>query len=200
MRSTLGAGLRQHIVIPGKVKRRKCKNLGTTRQRPRRVHSRLPMGMECGSGECAWRRTIHRGRGFMRRGNGLEKPSITMGGEKLVNFGWPRGGTVMPGRTRAGFCLLILLAAWCVAGKAAACQMEQAKLSLAHRPLTEYARHSPPAASSLHPMADDGLTYFSVDLQVVAASPFSPHLLTFTRFAILGAEKDLLSLTQRRRE
>jgi len=107
---------------------------------------------------------------------------------------------VTRGHVRAGFCLVVLLAAWSVAGGILASQMGQRKLHPAHRLLPVYATPPPYAAHASHPIADDSLTHFSAELQTLEVLPFSAFLLTFTLYTMPGAEKDLLSLTQRRRE
>ena len=106
----------------------------------------------------------------------------------------------MRGSVRTGYSLFILLAVWSVTGGILAGQMGLGKLNPAHRLLVLSARHSRRTAHSTHPMADDDMTHFSVVHQSIEVLPFTFFLLIFPLFAIPGVEKDLLSLTQRRRE
>jgi hypothetical protein len=132
--------------------------------------------------------------------NNPGKPGIKRCREGFEIIHWPRDDMVMRGSLRAGFCLLILLATWSVAGGIAATQMEQGNLRQAHRLPSVSFTGSRLATHSSHPIADDGLTHCAAQLQTVAVLPFFVSLLTFTRPAIPGPEKDLLNLTQRRRE
>lgn len=106
----------------------------------------------------------------------------------------------MQGRMRAGFCLLILLAAWSVAGAMVAGQTAQGKFNPAHRLHSLDAIRSQHAVHLSHPISDDSRNYFSAELQTFEILPFSAFLLAFTLFTTPGVKKDLLSLTQRRRE
>ncbi len=106
----------------------------------------------------------------------------------------------MQGRMRAGFSLLILLAALSMAGRIVAGQMGPGTFHPAHRLHSVNSNRSQHAAHSSRPMADDSLNHFSAALQTFEILPLSTFLLTLTLFTIPGVERDLLSLTQRRRE
>jgi hypothetical protein len=129
--------------------------------------------------------------------NNSRKPGIKECREGFEIIHSPRVDMVMRGSLRAGLCLLILFATWSVAGGIAASQMG---LRPAHRLPSVNFTGSWLATHSSHPIADDGLTHCAARLQTVAVLPFSVSLLTFTSPVIPGPEKDLLNLTQRRRE
>jgi hypothetical protein len=96
--------------------------------------------------------------------------------------------------------MLIFLAAWGVAGLIMASQMGQGKLYRAYRLASADAQWSRHSAHSSLPTANDDVTHFSARLQTIQVLPSSACLLPMTLMAIPGTEKDLLSLTQRRRE
>ena len=104
------------------------------------------------------------------------------------------------GLVRAGFCLFILLAMCIVAGGAVASQVGQGQLDQAHRPFPVNSAQAGHAPHSSHPIADDGLTHLSPEFQTLEVVPRSVFLLTFTLLTVPRSKKDLLSLTQRRRE
>ena len=96
--------------------------------------------------------------------------------------------------------MLILLATWSVAGGIVTCQIGQGKLIVAKRPPSAKATLFSPTAHSSQPIADDGLTHFSAKLQPIEVFPFPFFPLTSTPITEPRIERDLLSLTQRRRE
>ena len=101
---------------------------------------------------------------------------------------------------RAGVCLMVLIGAWTLAGGILASQAAQVRRQPVHRLLPGYAATSRRAHHSSRAVDDDGLTHFPAQLQALEVLPSSAFLLSFTLFAIPGPERDLLTLTQRRRE
>ena len=105
----------------------------------------------------------------------------------------------MRGSVRAGLCLLILIICWSNVSRMATAPLDQGKPEGSRAVLGVHAWPSH-GAHSAHPMADDGLTPFSPQLRTVEIIPPSSFLPAHTHVPAPAAEKDLLSLTQRRRE
>jgi hypothetical protein len=97
-------------------------------------------------------------------------------------------------------CLLILLAPSSLGGGAMAKPMGLRALTLAHRLASVHAGGLRHAARVSNPIADDGVTHSITGLQPLEILPSSAFLLPVPLRAMAGPEKDLLSMTQRRRE
>jgi hypothetical protein len=96
--------------------------------------------------------------------------------------------------------LWILLAAWIVAGGKAASPADSGNFGEARRLPAAYTARLPHLPHSPRAIADDGPTHFPLALQTLAVLPFSSFLQTINLSTAPGTEKDLLSLTQQRRE
>ena len=62
------------------------------------------------------------------------------------------------------------------------------------------ALHSPHIRRTLHPIADDGPTHFSAQIGTLGVFPFSAFSLALIPLTLCIIQRDLLNLTQRRRE
>lgn len=102
----------------------------------------------------------------------------------------------MKGRVQAVFCLLLLLATWSVASRIAAGQAERVERGT---PSTQRAapRH---AFDSSYPIVDDGLDHLFAVFQTDNILRLPISLASPGDASAPGVERDLLSLTQQRRE
>jgi hypothetical protein len=101
---------------------------------------------------------------------------------------------------RRGLYLLILLAASGLAGWIVANWVGAGELASAQPGQVARLGKLRPAAASPRATADDDPRYLHQSLQIVDLFLLSPSPLTLTFAPAMRAEKDLLSLTQQRRE
>ena len=112
----------------------------------------------------------------------------------------PRGGMVPPSILLQSLRLLVLLAPLCLGGGAMAKPMGVRSITLAHRLASVHAGGSQHAAQISNPIANDGVAHYFARLQPLEVLSSSAFLLPIPLQATDRTEKDLLSLTQRRRE
>ena len=99
-----------------------------------------------------------------------------------------------------GLCLLVLLAPWNVTGGIMTNPGGTPALTSTHHPVSLQGATSRGTGHASHPIADDGVTHFTRGLRPLEFLPSSTLFLSCPLLSVPGAEKDLLSLTQRRRE
>jgi hypothetical protein len=103
----------------------------------------------------------------------------------------------MPKFARRMICIVVLLATWTVVAGVVVGQFGQGNLELVSQRFTVLAVRFPRAAHHIRPADDWGPARFSSQLLPIDVLPF---LLTFILVTLPGTHRDLLQLTQRRRE
>jgi hypothetical protein len=97
-------------------------------------------------------------------------------------------------------CLLVFLAPLRLSSGSVAKSMRPGSLTLPRHLASVHAGGAQHAAHISHPIADDGVTHFFARLQPLEVLSSSAFLLPIPFQTTDWTQKDLLSLTQRRRE